>query len=314
MTRYIVGTHLWRGFIVCIVILFAAAVVTAAETVPSLALSVDKKTVAVGDHLRLDLNYTLPVNTRISDEPDIDGFPDLTIVEQLVTDGTITIRCIVNRLEDFSIGPLSFTYRDDAGKTGRLESNTVDITVTSNLGDKPEDAALRPIQDIMPITTRWDLYLPWIVAAVIIALAVAGWCVWRKRRKIGEIAAEVMEPPHLRARRELDDLIARGIFEAGNVKAFYFVFSGIIRRYMASVCGFPAAEMTTEEIVRRIVSRSQEQGLLPLLRQADLVKFADDVPTLERKERDVAAARDYIDMTAPEDGETEEGAVTEVAA
>lgn len=314
MSGSIVRIHLWRVFVVCSVILFAAAVVQAADPEPSLTLSVDRKTVAVGGHLFLDLDYTLPPGASLSDKTEIDGLHDLTVIEEMVTDGTIKIRCIVDRLENFTIGPVGITYMDSEGNRSRLESDTVDITVKSNLGDKPEDAVLRPIQEIMPITTRWGLYLPWIIAAILIAVVVVGWCVWRKRRRIGEIAAEVMVPPHIRARRELDDLIARGVFEAGDIKTFYFVFSGIIRRYMESVCRFPAAEMTTEEIARRIAPRSQEEDLLPLLRQADLVKFADDVPTSDRKERDMTVARDYIDGTAPTDGETEEGVVAEVAA
>jgi len=94
-------------------------------------------------------------------------------------------------------------------------------------------------------------------------------------------------------------LAAGGLFERGEVKTFYFIFSEIIRRYMESIRHFPAAEMTTEEIARHVANTSRDQEILPLLRQADLVKFADTIPTPDRNVRDIEAARAYIRQTGP---------------
>jgi hypothetical protein len=57
--------------------------------------------------------------------------------------------------------------------------------------------------------------------------------------------------------------------------------------------------MTTEEISRHLGNTSQDQEILPLLRQADLVKFADTIPTPDRNLRDIEAARTYIRQTCP---------------
>ena len=66
-----------------------------------------------------------------------------------------------------------------------------------------------------------------------------------------------------------------------------------MRRYLESIRDFPAAEYTTEEIARHIKGE-QDRKLLSLLQQADLVKFADNVPTPSRKEEDIKAALAYI--------------------
>ena len=66
-----------------------------------------------------------------------------------------------------------------------------------------------------------------------------------------------------------------------------------MRRYLEAIRNFPAAEYTTEEIARRISAES-DRKLIPLLQQADLVKFADTVPTAARKEEDIKAALAYI--------------------
>jgi hypothetical protein len=71
-----------------------------------------------------------------------------------------------------------------------------------------------------------------------------------------------------------------------------------MRRYLESIRHFPAAEYTTEEISRQI-QMEVDRKLLPLLRQADLVKFADTVPTQPRKEEDVRLALSYISETRP---------------
>jgi hypothetical protein len=110
---------------------------------------------------------------------------------------------------------------------------------------------------------------------------------------VRDIVAEALESPHLRAQRELDDLESQGLFESGQIKAFYFRFSEILRHYLEGLRGFPAAEFTTEEIASR-VDREEDRKLLPLLRQADLVKFADSTPTPARKEEAVKAAQAYI--------------------
>ena len=121
------------------------------------------------------------------------------------------------------------------------------------------------------------------------------------------------DPPHVKADREIDNLIASGLFENGDVKAFYFIFSETIRRYMESIRRFPAAEMTTEEIARFIKTDPSGQKVLPLLRQADLVKFSDSVPAPDRKDQDILMARTYIQQTRPmTNGSQESSSIQEV--
>ncbi len=98
---------------------------------------------------------------------------------------------------------------------------------------------------------------------------------------------------------------AQRLFEKGHIKEFYFGISEILRRYLEALRRFPAAEFTTEEIALHM-DREQDRGLLPLLRQADFVKFADTIPTTGRKEEDLKAAISYIRETspAPEEGDS----------
>ena len=101
------------------------------------------------------------------------------------------------------------------------------------------------------------------------------------------------------AKREIDELESQGLFEKGYVKEFYFRFSEIMRRYLESLRGFPAAEYTTQEIALSI-HKPQDRQLLPLLQRADLVKFADLAPTPDRKGDEIKEALSYIRETGAE--------------
>jgi hypothetical protein len=94
----------------------------------------------------------------------------------------------------------------------------------------------------------------------------------------------------------MEQLEAEGLFEKGQIKAYYFRYSEILRRYLEALRGYPAAEFTTEEIASHM-EEEQDRQLLPLLRQSDLIKFADTVPTSARKEEDVKLALSYIQET-----------------
>jgi len=180
-----------------------------------------------------------------------------------------------------------------------MHADPVSLSVLSNLGEKPEEGGLKPIQDIIPTERKWMAYLQWATAAAALLFCIAGLTWWYRKRHPKVIFPDVFDPPHIRARKEIDQLEARKLFENGMVKDFYFIFSEILRRYMESIRNFPAAEYTTEEITRRVGNNVHDQKLLPVLRQADLVKFADTVPTPARKEEDLQVALSYIQETTP---------------
>jgi hypothetical protein len=277
----------------------AGADTESASSASSLSAAVDKNTAKIGDLLWLTLTYDLPEGGHLPEEPVIHGIEKLNIVERVVRPGEIKLRFIVDQLEPFQTEPISLTFINKDGNEQQIETGPVSIAVSSNLGEKPEVATLRPIQDIIPTRSRWISFLPWMAVAGILLSVAVGWLWWRRRHRPGSLMASTADPPHIQAEKEIDQLVAGGLFEKGEVKTFYFIFSEIIRRYMESIRHFPAAEMTTEEIVRHVGNTSQDLEILPLLRQADLVKFADTIPTPDRKVSDIEAACTYIRQTCP---------------
>jgi hypothetical protein len=270
-------------------------------TAPGLTATPDRTSVRLGETVVLTLAYRLPEGSRLPDTLEIGGLEGLTIVEQKRDPGGIRIKVLVDRLDPWQTESLSMTYLDKDGNRQTLETGPVSVSVLSNLGDKTEEAQLRPIQGIIPVASPWLRYMPWAAVFLGVLLAI-GVFLWRRKRAIGELRAEIVEPAHIRARKELERLNTDGLFEQGQVKSFYFRFSEILRWYLEAVRGFPAPELTTEEIAGRI-HYEDDRTVMSLLRTADLVKFADAVPTGPRKDEEIRIAFSYIERTSsPADG------------
>ncbi len=246
----------------------------------------------------LTLNYQLPQGGTLPDPPVLGGLDGLTVLGRDVGPGRIAIRLLVDQLEKLKTGAIVLTWLDKDAQPQKLYADSVSLQVVSVLGEKPAEAQLRPLQDIVPVRPPWLRFVPWGLGVLGLILAAAGLYWWWKRRQRHLEIAEAQEAPHLWATREVERLEAQRLFEKGKVKGFYFRLSEILRRYLETIRGFPAAEYTVEEIARS-VRLEKDRQLLVLLRQADLVKFADDTPTAARKDDDLQAALAYIRDTAP---------------
>jgi hypothetical protein len=277
---------------------------------PSLEASLDRPAAKVGETIVLTMQYHLPEGARLPAEPAITGLEDLTIMGRQHSPGKIEMRLLVDQLDSWKTGPLGLTYLDSAGKTHTLHADPVALAVLSNLEKQTAEAQLKPIQGIMPTKVGWLQYWPWALGLTALLLAASAFLLWRRKRHAALEPLGLAEPPHIRARREIEELETRKLFEKGEVKGFYFLLTEILRRYLASLRNFPAVEFTTEEIARH-VDNEQDRKLVPLLREADLVKFADALPTPVRKEEDVRTALSYIQETSP-DAESD-NALTEAA-
>jgi hypothetical protein len=264
---------------------------------PGLNAALDRHAAPLGSIVTLTLDYELPDGAQLPEKPDIKGLDNITIVKKIIQPGRIIIRFLVDTLDVLKTNPLSLVYLDNNGNTQTVTANAVSLEVLSNLGAEPEEAQLKPIQDIISTGSLWIKYLPWGAGAagILVVLAVMTW--WYRSKRTRTLLAEIIDPPHLRAQKELESLVSENLFEKGEVKRFYFRFSEILRRYVGTLRGFPAVEWTTEEIAP-MINNEKDRALIPLLRSADLVKFADTVPTPAQKDDEVERALAYIRRTA----------------
>jgi hypothetical protein len=184
---------------------------------------------------------------------------------------------------------------DERGNIAILRAPPVSLTVLPASAGPLAGAELRPIQPIIPRGTP-TLTQAITAAALLILVLVAALVFLLRHRNSLSLGQPHQLPPQVRALREIDELQAEGLYERGAVKEFYRRFTGILRRYLEVLKGFPAPGCTAEEIAEHLPG--EEDGRLAhLLKWADLVKFAGLEPTPARKDEDVKTAVSYIERT-----------------
>jgi hypothetical protein len=275
-----------------------------------LTVSILPQSAQIGSIATLTLQYVLPEGAVLPEKAGLKGLEGLTVLDleyipsegketpagEENLSGEIRVKLLIDTLGAFTTGPLSVTFKDKEGGEALLSAAPVSLSVLSNLGEKPEEAVLKPIYDILPTGFEWKTETLWAGAVLLLCLLAGGFLWWRKKRRFGGQQEILRILPHVTARESIQVLEGEKLFEQGQLKVFYFRFSEIMRKYLEELRGFPAAEYTTQEI-SLAMKDPKDRDFLPLLKQADLVKFADFRPTQARKEEGVKQALGYIDDT-----------------
>ncbi|HLA28484.1 MAG TPA: hypothetical protein VJZ49_11375 [Syntrophales bacterium] len=253
---------------------------------------------AVGETVALTLAYTLPADCNLTEKPEIEGLAGLSVTDMQTNSGSIVLHFIVDSITNIPLGPFILTCQDGTGAGQKIAAERLTLKVKSNLDERTDRQQLKPIFDIIPASPGWLPWLLWGAFAVVIILVIIGLIMCFQRRADRKVWQAPSVPPHIRAQQSLETLNRGGLFEKGEVKAYYFRFSEILKRYLKELRGFPAAEFTVEEIAAHI-HREIDRELVVILKHSDLVKFADYIPSPSRKDDDMKSALAYIATTAP---------------
>ncbi len=170
-----------------------------------------------------------------------------------------------------------------------------------------ETIRMTDIHDIKPIERPFFLprWVFWAVGGLLVLLLLAAAAtLWRRRRRRAALPEAPPRPPEEIAREGLGELQE---VERIDGRRFYFRLSEILRAYMEGRYGFPALEMTTEELLPRLrdlgLSEPLREGAGRLFRTADPVKFANERAVEARMREDLAFAHRFVGETAaPEAG------------
>jgi hypothetical protein len=94
-----------------------------------------------------------------------------------------------------------------------------------------------------------------------------------------------------------------------NQNEYYTKLTDTLRRYIEERYGFSAMEMTSSEIIGRLMASGDEQSLTELSQlfmTADLVKFAKYSTMINENDQNLVNAIDFINQTKLENQPTEE--------
>ena len=156
----------------------------------------------------------------------------------------------------------------------------------------------------------WQDYLQYLLYAAIaffvfVLLVLALVVYLNKKRKGYYFTPKIIEPPHVIALRELEELRRKQLSQKGMEKEYYTQMTDILREYIYRRYHINATEMITADIleaVHRITdTRSASDNLAQILTLADLVKFAKYVPPTNENDLSLVNAMLFVNQTKLEE-------------
>jgi hypothetical protein len=206
----------------------------------------------------------------------------------------------------YIIDPIEAAYSMPDGTREVLKTPKIFLEIVSLLAEEGEINDIRDIKPPMDISNRYQvtLIIVAVLLAVVLTILIGRWAFkrWRRRALEQSLASR---PPHEVALEALQQLLAKKLIESGRQREFCFEVSEIFRRYMQARFGFPAIDLTTEEILPCVEDNGiVKDTLKPLVREfltsTDLVKFARYLPTRDELDRIIEDTRTFIHETTLE--------------
>ena len=214
-----------------------------------------------------------------------------------------------------TVGPVRLRVVTADGTIGRVETEPVEVTIASLLGNEPD---AQPKPDTRPVQVMEEDYtLAWIgggLAAVLLVALLgflfARWWMRRERplpppappRPAWEVAMESLEA----LRRSLPERIV-----SSTMDVWADQLSDTVRAYLGDRYDFDGLESTTDEVVARMRKLSPRgvsvDEVAAILGDCDLVKFAKATAEQDQSERMLESVRAMVQRTRPSFAEREEG-------
>lgn len=286
----------------------------------------DTNQVTIGDQFNLELYISQPAGMEVK-------FPEISdsiagkieVLRQSSTDTVITndrlelsrkILLICFDSGFYEIPPLPFALSSADWKDS-LFSNPMFLAVNT----VPLDSMIRDIKQPIQVPVSFAEIYPFILiglgAAALIYFII--YLIRKRKRKepVFSIPKKPLEPAHIIALRELDELRDAKLWQRNEYKQYYTRLTEIIRNYIERRFDIPAMEQTSYDILLSWKSKGyNDQNLYNILKQllnlADLVKFAKEKPLPTDNEINLDNAYVFIKSTKPAD-ENQEKKETEVS-
>lgn len=132
---------------------------------------------------------------------------------------------------------------------------------------------------------------------------------------IRKIKVEPKLPPHQAALQEIERIKNEKVWQKGQPKEYYTELTDTIRTYIRDRFGFNALEMTSSEIIDKLLEIKDKEAISDLkflFETADLVKFAKHDPQINENDMNLINAIDFINETKQPEEENQKPQPTEI--
>lgn len=170
----------------------------------------------------------------------------------------------------------------------------------------PKDVQDNPFQ-----WSEWSL-LFWL-SVLVLVLSVLGCYMYLRLKDNKPILSSIRIVrkllPHQKAMKEIEQIKADNMVTSENQKEYYTKLTDTLRKYIEERYGFSAMEMTSSEIIEKLMSTGDQKSLdelRQLFTTADLVKFAKHSALINENDANLVSAIDFINQTKLENQPSEE--------
>ena len=208
----------------------------------------------------------------------------------------------------YSLPPFKVKVNGKEMQTNELALKVIEVEVDTTKLDQffgPKD-----VQDNPFLWSEWSPIF-WLSVLMLILTALCIWLYVRLRANkpiIARIKIVKRLLPHQKAMKEIEQIRADKMVTSENQKEYYTKLTDTLRRYIEERYGFSAMEMTSSEIIDRLMQTDQQSldELRQLFTTADLVKFAKYSTMINENDANLVSAIDFINQTKLENQPTEE--------
>ena len=302
-------------------IILTASVLTASAQV-SVEAVIDSIEIFVGQQAHVTLTATAKENAKVEFPqfkpteyitPGVEVL-DRQELEQQPQDNGFVSRSMVYTMTSFDdtlyyLPPMTVKIDGKPYKSKSLALKVLTFEVDTLHADQffgPKDVQDNPFQ-----WSDWSVPF-WLSVLMLVLLAITYYLYLRLRDNkpiISHIRIVKRLLPHQKAMKEIEQIKADKMVASENSKEYYTKLTDTLRKYIEERYGFSAMEMTSSEIIERLMA-TQDQKALDELRQlfttADLVKFAKYSTLINENDANLVNAIDFINQTKLENVPVEE--------
>jgi hypothetical protein len=300
-----------------VVLAFGSA--AAADGPVSVAATVDKRGITIGDPITLSVVVEVDPGYKITDSGvgrTMDEFevleaspPQVTKIANSRTRYTFRYRITAFRVGNLVFPQVNVAYQSPAGEPGVSPTAEIPLVVTSVIqpGEATDDIKPAKPQLRLPTAPPQIPQLAIQVALAIVVLVMLALIIRQTRRAAARRAkdADMDEPlltPAQRAMAELNRVASLGLPEKGRYAEHYALLSKALRAYVGDRFGLSANERTPrelrEDMLRAGVDRTEIATIYEILREGESARFHQSVSYPARAQHAVRSAVDAMRRAA----------------
>lgn len=195
---------------------------------------------------------------------------------------TITIAFF--KTGEFTVGPLTIELLSHRDNPGHEQTEPLAIRIRSLLAGNDRD--IKPLKDLLALRGDPRHLLKYAAAVMLLLLlGITGWLLLKKLKKKRLPVPAPLLPPEIELEMRVRELRQKNLPQRGEFRHFFISLSDMVKHFIERAYEFNAGDLTTAETVERLKNSEKDGEIIThmetVFRQADLVKFARQVPEKE---------------------------------